>query len=316
MKFKKILLFGYQTKDLDKSIWSRIDKLCEKKIILPKDSPDLNKNLPETDCLLVNQGMAVDKTMMDLAPELKFVGILATGYNKIDIGYAKKKEITVCNVPGYAKESVAEFVFGAAIEQLRELERAKFQARNGDYSELSFNGSEIKDKKFAVVGLGRIGSRVAEIAKLGFQAETIYWSRNRKKEVEKLGVKYTPLKSLLSEADIISLHLAFAPETTEILNEKTIGLIKPGALLINFAPMELINLKALVKRLKKGDIAFIFDHSDEITTEQIKMLKPYKNCIFYPPIGFRTKEAVVLKQEIFVSNLKNFLNGKPTNRVS
>ena len=120
----------------------------------------------------------------------------------------------------------------------------------------------------------------------------------------------------VKNADIISLHLAFAPQTEKILNEKAINTIKSGALLINFAPMELIDIKALVKRLKRGDITFIFDHTDEISPEQIKMLKPYKNCVFYPPIGFRTKEAAALKQEVFVSNLENFLKGKTPNKVN
>src|SRR5258708_10197837 len=146
MKFKKVLLFGFTSQDLDKSVWSRLDQISEGKVVLPKDSKDLNKNLPGTDCLLVNQGMVVDKSMMDLASGLKYVGILATGYNKIDINYAKKMKITVCNVPGYAREAVAEFVIGSAIEQIRELERAKLQARKSDYSEATFNGSEIKGK--------------------------------------------------------------------------------------------------------------------------------------------------------------------------
>ena len=94
------------------------------------------------------------------------------------------------------------------------------------------------------------------------------------------------------------------------------SLIKKGALLVNPSPMELIGLKALVSRLKKKAISFILDHSDEMTKEQLRLLKPYKNCLIYPPIAYTTEEATALKKDIFVDNLENFLKGKPSNKVN
>lgn len=238
-----------------------------------------------------------------------------TGYGRIDAAYAKKKGITVCNIAGYATEGVAEFIFGALLEYLRELTRAKIQAQTGNYSEASYTGTEIKGKTFGIIGLGRIGGRVAELAK-GFGANMLYWSHKRKKNAEKSGIKYVDVNKLLKISDILSLHLSFNPETKNFLNAKRIKLIKSGAIIINTAPMELVDVTALEQRLKKGDITFILDHSDELDPDVAKRLSKFTNCILYPPIAYTTKEATNLKQVIFVSNLENFLKGKPTNKVN
>ena len=314
-KFKKILLFGLTKENLSQEGIKKLNNLCEKKVFLVKDSPQVQKELVNTDCLLINQGMMVDKKMVDSAPSLKFIGILATGYNRIDTAYAKSKGITVCNIPNYATESVAEFVFGLILEHLRDLEKAKLVGRQSDYSGNGFSAYEIKGKQFGIIGLGRIGSRVAEIA-LVFGAKVSYWSKNRKKKMEKKEIKYEPINKLIPKCDFLSLHLSKAEETEGILNRKRIKAIKKGAVVVNLAPMELIDHSALGKRLKKGDMTFIFDHPDEMEKKDIEKLSRYKNCIVYPPIGFITDEATNLKNEIFVSNIVNFLKGRPSNRAS
>jgi len=317
MKFKKILIIGIGKDSLTKETWGKIDRLTEKKVLLPADSKDIQKHLPTTDCLLVSFGITVDKEIIDRAPNLKYIGALSTGYGRIDDAYAAKKGIVVCNIPGYSTEAVAEFAFAIILEHIRELERGKGQARKGDYSEATFFGvSEIRGKKFGVIGLGQIGGRIAEIAHDGFEADTRYWSRTRKKKYEKKGIKYQKVEVLIKESDFLSLNLAYNKETEHFLNSERVKLIKPGAVVINLAPMELVDIKALEKRLKKGDITFILDHSDELSPANSRRLSKYKNCIIYPPIAYTTREATVAKQEIFFQNLENFLKGKPTNKVN
>lgn len=250
-----------------------------------------------------------------MLPQLKYIGVLATGYATIDYEYAKLKKIVVSNVPGYATESVAEYVFALILEHLHDLEKAKQIARKGDFSGDGFSSFEIKGKQFGIIGMGRIGMKVAEIA-LGFRAKVIYWSRNRKKDMEKKGVRYESIDTLISKSDFLSLHLNRTKETENIINEKRIIAIKKGTIFINVAPMELINLPALERRLRKGDLTFIFDHPDEMDKKDVQKLAQNRNCIVYPPIGFVTKEARVLKQEIFVSNIENFLKGKSSNQVN
>lgn len=314
-KFKKILLFGLTKVNLGQDGMKKLNSLCEQKVFLAKDRAQLEKQLMGTDCLLVNQGMMVDKKIIDSAPNLKYTGILATGYNRIDTSYAKSKNIIVCNIPGYATESVAEFVFGMILEHLRAIEKAKQVARQGDYSGNGFVACEMRGKQFGIIGLGRIGSRVAELA-LAFGAKVSYWSKNRKKDMEKKGIEYKSIDALIKKNDFLSLHLSKAKETVKILNKKRINAIKKGAVVINVAPMELIDLSALTNRLKKRDMTFIFDHPDEMEKKDIEKLSTNKNCIVYPPIGFITKEAGLIKQDIFVSNLEAFLKGKPTNKVN
>jgi lactate dehydrogenase-like 2-hydroxyacid dehydrogenase len=315
MKFKKILVMGVNESALDSEYWKRIRLLTDKIIFLPKDVQEIKSYLEDTDCLLVGFGIKIDKNIIDSAPNLKYIGVLATAYDKVDVEYAKQKRILVCNIPGYSTEAVAEFVLSVLLEHMRELERAKRQAREGNYSEAGFLAIEIKNKIFGVLGLGRIGSRVAEIA-LGFGADVRYWSRNRKKELEIKGIKYEDADSLIPKCDFLSLHLALTKYTENFLNEERIQKIKKGAIIINTAPMELIDINTLENRLERGDVTFIFDHSDAIDQQCLKKLFKYKNCIVYPPIAYVSKEARIAKQEIFVENIEGFLRGLPANKVN
>lgn len=315
MKFNKIVTIGIGESSLDGVYWKKIDALTEKRISLPKDSPEIKKHLQDADCILSGFGIKIDKNIIDASPKLKFIGMLGTGYGNIDTDYARTKNIAVTNVPGYAAEAVAELVFGMILEHIRELEKAKKNAREGNYSDSEYVSSEIRGKVFGILGLGRIGSKVAEIASC-FGADVRYWSRNRKKAFETKGIKYEDADDLIPKCDFLSLHLSQTKDTENFLNEKRIQKIKNTAIIINTAPMELVDINALEKRLKESNITFILDHSDEMKEEDLKRLSKCKNCIIYPPIGYITKEARVAKQEIFVENIENFLKGTPTNKVN
>ena len=317
MKFKKILVVGISEKSLDSNYWQKIKKLTENLIFLKEDSKDLQKQLQMDDCLLVYFN-GVDKKMIDSAPNLKYIGALATGVGKIDSEYAKKKDIIISNIPGYATESVAELVFAVILENIREIARAKKESKEGNRDESGFKATEIKGKTFGVLGLGNIGLRVAEIAANGFGANVLYWSRNRKKEVENDHIKYEDLDRLIPRCDFLSIHFALNPETENILNAKRIAKIKKGAILVNTAPHELLDIRALEKRLKSGDITYIFDHTDlgDISEQDLKRLQRYDNVISYPVLGYISKEARERKQEIFFNNIEAFLKGKPQNIVN
>ncbi|MFH0711258.1 MAG: D-isomer specific 2-hydroxyacid dehydrogenase family protein, partial [Candidatus Aenigmatarchaeota archaeon] len=286
-----------------------------KRINVSKDSPEIKVQLTDTDCLLVGFGTKIDKQVIDSAPRLKYIGMLGTGYGNIDTDYAKSKNIVVTNVPGYSREAVAELVFGMILDHIRELEKAKKRANEKDYSDSGYDASEIKNKLFGIIGLGRNGGRVAEIA-LGFGADVMYWSRNRKRDFESKGVKFEDADSLIAKCDFLSLHLSLNDGTKNFLNEKCIQKIKSGCVVVNTSPMELVDINALEKRLGKGDITFILDHSDEMNEGDLSRLSKYENCVIYPPIGYITKEAIIVKQEIFTKNIENFLKGSPTNKVN
>ncbi len=305
MKFKKIYVTGFSRENLDENVWDKINKLASSVVFSPAN---------DVDCLF-SRFNKVDKELIDSLPNLKYLGLLATGTGSVDLDYAKKKGVAVCNIPGYATESVAEWVFGLILEHLRSLEKAKQTARNGDFSGDGFSATEIKGKKFGIIGLGRIGQRVAQIAQV-FGAKVSYWSRNRKKDCEKKGLKDEAIDNLVKTCDFISLHALTTKETEGLLNAKRLNSVKPGAVIVNVCGMEQVDIPALEKRLAKGDITFILDHSDEMKPEDVKKLAKFSNCLIYPPIGFITKEGRVLKQDIFVANIENFLKGKPTNKVN
>lgn len=304
-KFHKILVTGFSKSNLDKKVWDKIKKLSDGIVFEPA---------ADVDCLF-SRFNKVDKTLMESFPNLKYIGLLATGTGTVDLEYAKSKNITVCNVPDYATESVAEWVFALILEHLRNLERAKQTARIGEFSGDGFSTTEILGKKFGILGLGRIGSRVAQIAK-GFDANVYYWSRNRKPQAEKEGLKYEPIDSLVKTSDFITLHTLTTKKTEDLLDKKRLNSIKLGAIIVNVSGMEQVDIPALEKRLAKGDITFILDHPDEMKPEDVKRLAKFPNCIIYPPIGFVSAEARINKQGIFASNLENFLVGKPSNKVN
>lgn len=315
MKFKNILLLGYSKDNFSEEEWKRIDSFCEKKVFATADDVQLDKYLADTDCLLVKLGASVDQKMIDAGPNLKYIGMLGTGYGRVNTKYAAQKDICVCNIAGYSTEGVAELAFGLILENIREISRAKEQAKVGNYSESGFQGYEIKGKKFGVIGLGRIGKRIAEIAQ-GFGADVSYWSANHKQEAEKNGIKYQEIEDLLSESDFISLNLAFNPETQNFLDSEKMNLVKPDAVMINLAPMELVEINALEEKLKTKTFTFIIDHSDELSADQAKLLAQYENCVMYAPIGYITKEATQAKTKMFIDNLDNFLKGQTTNKVN
>ena len=314
MKFKKILLINIPEQSLGEEYWKRIDKLSSQRVSLPKDDPKILKELKDTECLLVSFGLVVDKNMINAAPNLKYIGVLATAFGKIDIDYAKKKKVVVCNLAGYSTESVAEFSIAAILETIRGLEEGKKRARSGKYDETGILAWEVKDKIFGVIGLGSIGRRVAEIAQ-GFGADTRYWSKNRKKDAEKRGIRYESLDSLIQKADFLSINLAQNKDTEGIFNKTRFDNVKEGGVIVNTAPMELVDLDGLMQRLKKGDITFILDHSDEMNEEDLKKISKFESCIVYPPMAYITKEAAINRREMFTSNIENFLKGKPQNTV-
>lgn len=314
--YNKILCLNFKGNELEKNHWKKIKKLSKELVLINEHNLSFAKHMKDTDCLLVKPGATVGEDIIDKAPQLKYVGMLGTGYGRIDAEYAAKKGIAVTNIAGYSTQGVAELLFGLLIERIRELERAKSQARKGDYSEATFQGQEIQGKIFGIIGLGRIGRRIADIAYNGFGARVSYWSKNRKKNYEKKSIHYKTINALLKESDFLSLNLAFTPETKHFLNKEKIQKIKSGAVIINLAPMDLVDINALTERLKKKDITFILDHSDELSEEEAKKLSQYKNCIMYPPIGYITKEATRAKLIMFVDNIENFLQGKPTNKIN
>lgn len=147
MSFKKIVITGFEETSITKEFWERIDVISEQKIFLAKDSPNVKQHLENADCLLVKFN-PVSEDWINAATNLRYIGVLATGYGKVAINCAREKGVVVTNVPGYSTESVAELVFGVILEHIRELSRARKQANEGNFDESGFSATEIKNKNF------------------------------------------------------------------------------------------------------------------------------------------------------------------------
>lgn len=313
-KLYKIICLDFTSYELDPSYWSQIDHLCETKIFVSKS--DLNDALlRDADGLLVKLGAKVDQLLLERMPRLRYIGMLGTGYGGVDTDAARKQGVVVTNIADYATEGVAEFTFGMLLGHIRDLEVARSRVKSGDYSDQGYRNTEIRGKTFGVIGLGNIGRRTAEIAQV-FGAEVIYWSAHRKPDAEKRGIRYVEIDELLSRADILTVNLALNKQTEGFLNRQRLKSIKKNAIVINPSPMELVNFKALTGRLKRKELTFILDHSDEVPTEQMGVLGTFSKCIVYPPTAYMSEEASQLKKQIYVDNLANFLKGEPTNKVS
>lgn len=312
MKFQKALFIGIAKSSIDQKYWKRLDNFIEKKVFVEKDSAKLEKEIIDADCLFLAFATPVTKELIEKAPNLKYIGQFSTAFGKVDVEHAKSKKIPVCNLAGFSTESVAEFTIAAILEAIRGLETGKQRGRKLNVDESGIKAWEIKGKNFGIIGLGRIGRRVGEIAQ-GFGAHVIYWSKNKKADSD---FKYVGMDKLIAESDFLSIHVAQNTQTEKIMDSKKFEAIKPNCVVINTCPMELVDLKGLSNRLAKKDIIFITDHADEMAKEDLKKISKFENCIIYPPLAYITDEAKINRQEMFVSNIENFLKGTLQNVVN
>ena len=312
--FSKALFVDFKEGDIEPKYFDRVKKLFKSYEFVLRDDPQLSDYLKNTDVIFAKIFTKIDKELIDAVPNLKYIGVLSTAFDAIDARYARQKNVSVCNLGGYSTEAVSEFFFAALFEQVRELEGAKQQARQRDYSFDKFMGLELKDRTLGVIGAGKIGSRIAEIG-LGIGMKVIYFSRSNKPALDKRGAKRGELDEILSQSDFVSLNLALNKETEEMISQEKISLLKKGCLFISLAPPPLIDQEAMREKAGKGDITFVFDHSDDISADLAKKFLGTKNCIVYPPTAFRTEEANTARWETFVSNVEKFVSGKPQNIV-
>lgn len=311
----KVVLIDQKEGAIPSPYFKRLKKLFKKNVFILRDDKKIYDTVADADAFLVTISTKVDKKLIDAAKKVKYIGVGSTAFDAIDVKYARSKNIPVCNLGGYSTEAVAEFFFAALFEYARELEKAKNQAKKEDYSFAKFMGMELRNRVLGVIGAGKIGSRVAQIG-LGIGMKVVYLSRKNKIELDKRGAKKKKLEDILSLSDFISLNLALNKETKNIINKHKINLLKKGSILINLAPPTLIDNEAILKKAQKGDVIYMFDHSDDMEPGLVKKFLNTKNCVVYPPVAFRTSEANTARWETFVSNIEQFVKGRLQNKVN
>lgn len=310
---EKAVFIDYKEGELDNKVFERIANHFDETTFVMRSDESIADVVENADAFFVKISTKVDKELINNAPDLKFIGVCSTAFDAIDAKYAREKGIDVCNLGGYSTEAVAEFFFAVLIEQVRELERAKNQARGKDYDFANFMGIELKDKVLGVIGAGKIGGRIAEIG-LGIGMRVVYFDKEAKAGIERIGAEKKELDDVLSQSNFISLNLVLNKETNGIISEDKIALLKDGCVFVNLAPPHLINELAMIKAAERGRITFIFDHSDD--SEFVEKFLETSNCLVYPPIAFRTKQANVNRWEAFAGNIERYVAGEPQNIVN
>ncbi len=253
--------------------------------------------------------------------ELRYIGVLATGYNIVDLEAARRQGIVVCNVPTYGTDSVAQFVFALLLELCHRVQQHADAVRAGEWTksaDWSFWKSplmELAGKTIGIVGFGRIGRQTAKIAD-AFGMRVIAHDVNQTDPPEYENFLWASLDDLLRESDVVSLHAPLFPATREMINARSLALMKPTAILINTSRGPLINDCDLGDALNAGRIAGAA--LDVLSTEPPPADHPLltaKNCLITPHMAWATTEARRRLMEISVENVRMYLIGKPQNVV-
>lgn len=257
----------------------------------------------------------IDKEVMDACPELRFVAVFATGYNVVDVVYAKEKGITVSNVPAYSTDSVVQMTFALILElAVRVSVHAKAVA-DGEWKSCPYFCfwktplTELSGKTLGIIGYGSIGKAVEKVAK-AFNMNVLV--HNRTPFAGSVELEY-----LLENSDIVSLHCPLTAKNAKMINGDALAKMKKTAFLINTARGPLVDEQALYQALKNKDIAgAALDVIEKEPMAADNRLAELDNCVITPHIAWATKEARSRLIEISVLNLKGYLDGKPINTVT
>lgn len=245
--------------------------------------------------------------VMDSLPNLKGVCLSSTSFGWIDLDYCKKRKLPVSNVPGYSRESVAESAIAFLLGAAKRIFITDRQTQKGKYQLIQ--GFELKGKTLGVIGLGSIGSRVAELG-LGIGMKVIAYNRSPKKMK---GVRMVSLDKLLKESDAISFNTTHEESNNNMIGEKEIKRMKDGVIIVNTVDRELIDEKALAKALKSGKVdTYVYEGEDLINTPLAKL----ENAIGFRGFAWYTKEALDNLYKIWVENIIALAKGKPQNVVN
>ena len=275
--------------------------------------------------IVITNKVVFSREVMDALPELRYIGVLATGYNVVDIAAAKERGIVVTNIPAYSTQSVAQLAIAHLLHitnNVAEHDRVVHEGgwtRNADFSFWVSPQRELAGRTFGVVGLGNIGTAIARIAS-AMGMKVLAFSSKAKLEMESLGIdgieKAGTIEELFSQSDVVSLHCPLTETTKHIVNKKTLDLMKPDAILLNTGRGPLIDEQALADALNEGRIyAAGIDVLTEEPPRNGSPLLTARNCHITPHIAWATLAARERLMQIAIDNIKAFLRGEPQNVV-
>ena len=313
---KIVILDGYTANPGDLS-WKELETLGELVVYERTSADETVARAADADVVLTNK-VLITKEVMAQLPRLKYVGVLATGYNVVDIEAAHHRGIIVTNVPAYSTESVAQMVFAHLLTVTNRVEhyavqnRAERWTNSADFSYSDTLLTELAGKSFGIVGLGNIGKRVAQIAQAFGMNVIALTSKTTLPE----GIKKASLIELLAQSDVLSLHCPLTPDTHHLINADTLKQMKPTAILINTGRGPLVDDQAVADALKaKRLYAFCADVLTEEPPKADNPLLGLPNAYTTPHIAWATVEARARLIQVAIDNVKAFASGQPQNIV-
>lgn len=274
----------------------------------------------DAEIILTNK-VVLDRSVIESLTRLRYIGVLATGYNVVDLSAAKEKGIIVTNVPDYSTMSVAQLTFALLLELTHNVARHSESVKCGEWTKSAdfcywkTPLIELNGLTMGIIGYGKIGRAVAKIAQ-SFGMKVVAYSPGLKRAEEK-DVEFAELDDVFKTADVVSLHCPLTPKTEKIVNKSTLDLMKPSAFLLNTARGGLVDEQALASALNSNKIAGAA--VDVLSTEPPSADNPLlsaKNIIITPHIGWATKSARQRLMKIVVENIRAFLSGNPKNVVN
>ena len=263
----------------------------------------------------------LSRQTLEAAAGLNYIGVLATGYNVVDVAAANERGITVTNIPTYGTDAVAQYVFALLLEVCHHVGHHSRTVHEGqwttnpDWCYWHHPLIELAGKTLGIIGLGKIGQRTARIAE-AFGMKVIAHDACPNPRLEGGNLRYAPLEELLGLSDVVSLHCPLTETTREIINRDRIARMKPGAILINTSRGPLVNEADLAEALASGRLAAAA--VDVVSAEPIRPDNPLlsaPNILITPHIAWAPKESRARLMDVAVANVRNFLAGSPSNVV-
>ena len=317
---KIVVLDGYTLNPGDIT-WEGMEALGELTVYDRTKAEDVAARIGDADVVYTNK-TPITKETLDACPNVKFIGVLATGYNIVDIAAAKEKGIPVSNIPTYGTAAVSQFAIGLLLELCHHIGehsdavKAGEWTSNPDWCFWKYPLVELDGKTMGIIGFGRIGQDTGKIAQaLGMKG--LAYDAFKRPELETETCHYVDLDTLLAESDVIALHCPLFPDTEGIINKDTIAKMKDGVMIINNSRGPLVVEQDLRDALDSGKVAGAA--VDVVSTEPIRMDNPLigaKNVIITPHISWAPKESRQRLMNIAVDNLKCYVEGKPQNVVN
>ena len=284
--------------------------------IIPLTKPeDTAANIGDADIVLCNK-VLITREVIDSCPNLKYIGLFATGYNNVDVAYAAEKGITVCNAGQYSTNAVAQQVFAYILDHFSRVRDYDTAVKNGEWERFpSFSyfpipTGELAGKTLSVVGFGSIGQRVAQLGD-AFGMNIIASSRTKRDTP----YRWADLDSAVREADVLTFHCPLTEQTKELINAELLGKMKKNAIIINTSRGGVVNEPDLAAALNCGTIAGAY--LDVLVNEPMSPdtpLKYAKNCVITPHTAWAAFETRSRLVSIVCSNIRAWMNGSPTNK--